>query len=268
MNLRRGEFFGHEVTTGQVGDFGLSLTRYDAGTSIPWHTHDETYVTFVMHGAYHERLSGTTRDCGIRAAVVHPAGERHADEFTRAAVCLNVQPDAGWLQTVASRGAVIDAPVLLASSGASRIALRLGRELNHSDPFSPMVIEGLMLELFAETARQPDARRIPAWLCSVRQTVVSRFRERLSLASLAAAAGVHPTHLARAFRRHYGCTIGELQRELRVEYAMQRMSAGDTPGTVAADAGFADQSHLTRTFRALAGNTPAAFRRTARRATR
>jgi AraC-like DNA-binding protein len=98
--------------------------------------------------------------------------------------------------------------------------------------------------------------------------VFSRFRERLSLASLAAASGVHPTHLARAFRKHYGCTVGELQRELRVEYAMQRMSAGDTPGAVAADAGFADQSHLTRTFRALAGNTPAAFRRAARRVTR
>jgi AraC family transcriptional regulator len=267
MNLRRGEFFGHEVTTGQVGEFALALTRYEAGTSIPWHTHDETYVTFVMHGGYHERLAGATRDCGIRAAVVHPAGERHADEFSRAAVCLNVQPDAGWLQTVASRGAVIDAPVLLASAGASQIALRLGRELNRRDAFSPMVIEGLMLELFAETARQPEARRVPAWLRFVRQTVVSRFRERLSLSSLAAAAGVHPTHLARAFRRHYGCTVGELQRELRVEYAMQRMSAGDTPGAVAADAGFADQSHLTRTFRALAGNTPAAFRRATRRGT-
>jgi AraC family transcriptional regulator len=268
MNLRRGEFFGHEVTTGQMGDFALSLTRYEAGTSIPWHTHNETYVTFVMHGGYHERLSGAARECGIRAAVVHPAGERHADEFTHAAVCLNVQPDAGWLRTVASRGAVIDAPLLLASSGASQIALRLGRELNGRDSFSPMVIEGLMLELFAETARQPEARCVLAWLRSVRQTVVSRFRERLSLASLATAAGVHPTHLARAFRQHYGCTIGELQRELRIEYAMQRMAAGDTPGAVAADAGFADQSHLTRTFRAVAGSTPAAFRRAERRATR
>src|SRR5258706_207781 len=225
MNLRRGEFFGREVATGQVGDFALSLTRYEAGTSIPWHVHDETYVTFVMNGGYREPLSGVTRDCRIPTALVQPAA-------------------------------------------APQFAGRLGRELNRRDASSPMVIEGLMLELFAETARQPDERRVPAWLRSVRETIVSRFRERLSLASLAAAAGVHPTHLARAFRQHYGCTIGELQRELRVEYAMQRMSAGDTPCEVAADAGFADQSHLTRTFRAISGSTPAAYRREARRTTR
>src|SRR5260221_214604 len=268
MNLRRGEFFGREVATGQVGDFALSLTRYEAGTSIPWHVHDETDVTFVMNGGYRERLSGVTRDCGVRTALVHPAGERHADEFTRPAVCLNVQPDAVWLRAVAGPGAGIDAPTMLASAGASQIARRLGRELHRRDDFSPMVIEGLMLELFAETARQPDERHVPAWLRSVRQTVVARIQERLSLASLAAAACIHPTHLARAFRQHYGCTIGELQRELRVEYAMQRMAAGDTPGAVAADAGFADQSHLTRTFRTLARSTPAALRRAALRTTR
>src|SRR5256885_1519628 len=173
MNLRRGEFFGREIATRQVGDFALSFTQYEAGTSIPWHVHDETYVTFVMNGGYRERLPGVTRDCGVRTALVHPAGERHADEFTRPAVCLNVQPDAVWLRAVASRGAVIDAPALLASPGATQIARRLGRELNRRDPFSPMVIEGLMLELFAETARQSDERRVPAWLRSVRQMVVS-----------------------------------------------------------------------------------------------
>src|SRR5258706_16337367 len=149
MNLRRGEFFGCEVATGVVGDFALSLTRYEAGTSIPWHVHDETYVTFAMNGGYRERLSGVTRDCGVRTALVHPAGERHADEFTRPAVCLNVQPDVVWLRAVASRGAVIDAPALLASAAASQIALRLGRELARRDVFSHIDIEGLMMEMFA-----------------------------------------------------------------------------------------------------------------------
>jgi AraC family transcriptional regulator len=119
-----------------------------------------------------------------------------------------------------------------------------------------------MLELFAETGRhREEAPRLPAWLRGVRETIASRFTERLTIAALAMEAGVHPTHMARAFRQHYGCTVGELQRELRVAYARERITAGDALSAVAADAGFADQSHFTRTFRAVTGVTPAAFRR-------
>lgn len=259
MDLRRGEFFGREVAAAQLGGFALSLTRYDERMSVPWHAHDETYVTFVLRGAYRERLRGATRDCASRTAVVHPAGERHADEFTRSGLCLNVQPESAWLRSIAGRGAVVDAPAMVS---APLIAARLHRELDRRDALSPMVIEGLMLELFAETGRRAgDGRRIPAWLRSVRETIASRFAERLTIASLAAGVNVHPTHLARAFRQHYGCTIGELQRELRVDYARRRIAAGDALSNVAADAGFADQSHLTRTFRAVTGLTPGAVRR-------
>jgi hypothetical protein len=57
--LRRGEFFGSRVAQRQLGSFTLSLTQYDAGGELPWHEHDETYVTFVVDGSYRERISGS-----------------------------------------------------------------------------------------------------------------------------------------------------------------------------------------------------------------
>src|SRR6266849_6158303 len=197
MDLRHGEFFGREVAAERVGGFALSLTRYDRLSSIPWHAHEEMYVTFVLRGAYRERLRGGTRDCAPRSALVHPAGERHADEFTSSAVCLNVQPESAWLRAVAGRGADVDAPAMVTTLGVSEIAARLSRELRHCDALSPMVIEGLMLELFAETARHSSTRRVPAWLSAVHETIAAQFTTRLSIASLAASAGVHPVHLAR-----------------------------------------------------------------------
>jgi AraC family transcriptional regulator len=255
--LSRGEFFGCRVTERRIGGFLLSHTRYDDARELPWHAHAETYVTFVVDGTYRERLRGTTLDCVPRSVVVHPAGEEHADRFaSRHANCLNVHLDPSW-----SRQSRFVHTALIQTASAAAIGTRVARELRHADALSPLVIEGLMLELFAEVERARDEDRAPSWLKKVHEVVESQYGRQLALAELAELAGVHPVHLARAFRRHYGCTVGELVRELRVEDAKRRIVAGVALSDVALDAGFADQSHLARTFRRLTGMTPAAFRR-------
>jgi AraC family transcriptional regulator len=94
----------------------------------------------------------------------------------------------------------------------------------------------------------------------------ARFADPPRLDSIAEEVGVHPVHLAREFRRAYGCSIGEWVRHLRVEYACQALSSSTLPlATIAATAGFADQSHFTRVFRLLTSVTPSVFRKNFRR---
>jgi AraC family transcriptional regulator len=89
-----------------------------------------------------------------------------------------------------------------------------------------------------------------------------RFAERLTLAEVASNAGVHPVHLARQFRSRLGCTYGEFVRRIRLTRALERLRNGSQPiAQVAAEAGFADQSHLTRLMTAVVGIAPAAYRR-------
>jgi AraC family transcriptional regulator len=255
--LSRGEFFGCRVAQRRIGGFLLSLTRYDDADELPWHTHDETFVTFVIDGTYRERLRCATLDCVPRSVVVHPAGVEHADRFaSRRANCLNLHLDASWTQQ--SR---FVRTALVQTAPAAAIGARVAREFRLADGLSSLVIEGLMLELFAEVERTRDEDRAPSWLRKVRDVVGSQYAEPPSLAELAGLAGVHPVHLARAFRRHYGRTVGELIRELRVEEAKRRIVAGVALSDVALDTGFSDQSHMVRTFRRLTGVTPAAFRR-------
>jgi AraC family transcriptional regulator len=262
MNLARNEFFGVRVAARQIGGFALSLTRYSAPV-IPWHGHEEAYLTFVMSGRYRERLRGGARDCLSRALVLHPAGERHADELaTRAAVCLNLHFDRSWLRALASRGDSFERSAVLFTPSTSAIGARLAREFRRNDDLSAIAVEGLLLELFAEAARSSClGTRAPSWLRKAHAILGSRFAAPPTLRTLAAEVCVHPVHLARAFRQHYGCTVGDFVRDRRVSFAKERIRSGTPLAEVAAEAGFADQSHFTRTFRIATGMTPAEFRR-------
>ena len=63
-----------------------------------------------------------------------------------------------------------------------------------------------------------------------------------------------------AFHRAYGLAPSDYQRQLRVRAARGLLSRGVPPTMAAAEAGFADQAHLTRWFRRYYGITPGAYR--------
>jgi len=72
---------------------------------------------------------------------------------------------------------------------------------------------------------------------------------------------VHPVHFAAWFRRFYGCSVGEYHRRRRFIEVRRRLMQPDLTLTqVAARPVFADQSHLTRTWKRLTGLTPSQYR--------
>jgi AraC-like DNA-binding protein len=63
------------------------------------------------------------------------------------------------------------------------------------------------------------------------------------------------------FRERFGCSLGRFLLDRRLEWAASRLAGGDDPiSRIALEAGFADQSHFTRRFRAWSGVTPHRFR--------
>jgi AraC-like DNA-binding protein len=144
------------------------------------------------------------------------------------------------------------------------LAFQLHRELELEDDLSSEAVASIVFSLMAELDERPgvEPRNIaPPWLTRVQEQLDDEFRQHHALGSLARAAGVHHVHLAREFRRRFGCTVGHYIRQRRVEAACHRlMTSGDSLAEVAFDAGFADQSHFTNTFRHLVGMAPGQFR--------
>lgn len=142
------------------------------------------------------------------------------------------------------------------------LAQRLFGELATADADASLAVSSLVRELFA-IGRADDSSHLrrPRWLDTVERRLADLGRPTPDLSDLASLAGVCPTHLARAFRRHAGATPGEYLRARRIAFVLDQLSASKKPLVeIAAAGGFADQSHMIRTFRRIVGQTPAGIR--------
>jgi AraC-like DNA-binding protein len=82
----------------------------------------------------------------------------------------------------------------------------------------------------------------------------------VSLAELAALSGVSRFQLLRGFAREVGITPHAYLVQRRVRLARRLLADGQTPAQAAIQAGFADQSHMTRAFVRQLGVTPSRYR--------
>jgi AraC-like DNA-binding protein len=103
--------------------------------------------------------------------------------------------------------------------------------------------------------------RQAAGVARVRDYLRAHIAESVSLDELAAVAGLSKFYLLRAFRFAHGVTPHAYQMQLRLAYAWRLIVDGRSLSHATYDAGFADQSHLTRRFASAFGLSPARYAR-------
>ncbi|WP_449241861.1 AraC family ligand binding domain-containing protein [Desulfovibrio sp.] len=106
----------------------------------------------------------------------------------------------------------------------------------------------------------PRAGAEPRAVALAREFLAARCAGDPDLAETARVAGLSPFHFLRVFRKATGLTPHAFLVQCRVRRAQELLRGGLDPASVAAETGFADQSHLTRQFKRLTGVTPAAYR--------
>ncbi|HVE52557.1 MAG TPA: AraC family transcriptional regulator [Ramlibacter sp.] len=102
-------------------------------------------------------------------------------------------------------------------------------------------------------------------LAAVRQRLADALLAPPTLVELAHQAGTSRFQLLRRFTATYGCTPYAWLQQQRAERARGLIGQGTRLADAAAATGFADQSHMTRTFVRQFGFTPGAWQRAVRR---
>jgi AraC family transcriptional regulator len=253
----------HHTQTAGVLLWDIALPRHFVA---PPHEHELPFFCVLTDGclendyprgpiAYHRLLN-----------VYHPAGTVHSGVAgPQGARIFTLETTAAWAHRLDGLPALPTSPTPLLADDGGWLVRRLLAELQNPQRCSDLVVEGLTLELLAEAVRAPrEDDGPPPWLARVLDRLHGELERPVTLQAIAADLGVHPTRLSTLFRRHTGKTVGDYRRELQVQFVRQRLRdrrCADEPlADIALAAGFADQAHCTRVFKAATGWTPARFR--------
>ncbi|MBV8197903.1 MAG: helix-turn-helix transcriptional regulator [Candidatus Eremiobacteraeota bacterium] len=260
-NFPAGYYTG-ESQTWEIAGALLTEVRHRSGKSVPEHQHAAPYFSLLLEGAYEERGDGFDLRYEPYTLVFHSAGTTHADRMLGACRFFAVDLLPRWQAVIAELGGAAAHVFELTGGDPIWLVLRLYREFLRRADAAESTVEALIYELCAHVAKRADDEfGEPPWLSKADAAVRDGFCDPLDLASLAAAIGVHPTHLCRAFRRFRGHTISDAIVGARVQYVARRLvDLDESLADIAVEAGFTDQSHMTRTFKRTTGHPPGEHR--------
>ena len=231
-----------------TGGLRVSDISFAPNRRLPRHSHPHGCIAVVLEGAVDKTFARTSGTATRGTVITMPPVEPHADVFGRSGARLVVAETPGDEQVALGR-----------DWSALVIAAKIARELESPDEFTPLAVEGLALEL-AAAARRLRPNGAPPWLRTAREVALER--APVTVAEIAAELEVDPRLLARGFHEHYGSSIGEYVRNARLDWAAAKLVQTDAPlATLALEAGFADQSHFTRSFKRRTGLPPGKYRR-------
>jgi AraC family transcriptional regulator len=245
---------------------GLTLTEtlHAPSSRIPAHAHDAASICLTLTGQGVEIIDGARVVTGPGCVLMRGPSMMHADQYgaiPHRGFMIELEKE--WLETCRQFLRVFERHRHFPGGLVSALALRIYRESRVKDSVAPIIVEGLMLEMLGHASRSliKTPVRPPRWLVQARDVLHGRFNDSLNLVEIAHMVGVHPTHLARTFKKHYRTTVGEYVRRLRLDWATRQLSeTEDSIAEIASAAGFYDQSHFSHLFKQHTGFTPAEFR--------
>ena len=262
-DLPSGGYYGAVRHRENHAGFALTELRHERGALLPRHTHAQAYFSLLREGGYTEWLGREEFEYTPRSVHFHPPGVIHRDAIAAGgASFLIVEIGEALFRRALDLGPIAASRQDLRGGELAQLARRLERERRDPARRSPLVLEGLVLEMLGLVAGSRGADRgRPAWLASAIERLHTEYAARLTLDELARGVGVHPQRLSRTFHRHTRMSVGEYVQQLRVRGAEARLADPDrTLAEIALEVGFADQSHMTRVFRRVTGRTPGAVR--------
>jgi AraC family transcriptional regulator len=247
-----------------VAGFVVTDGRYPEFCEIGRHDHDLASLCIVLDGSYDEVFGRRTRHAVAGTIIAHPPGEHHADRHGPAPTrILTIEIGHDALNRLRPVMAFFDDARDRNDMSLTILGRRLAWEMQGEGAHDAPMIESMVLDILALAERSllPDTRGA-RWVLRVRDYLEAHATERPSMATLSALAEMHPVHLARAFRRAFGCSVGTYIRQWQIAHALDLLQHPEhSLADIASQAGFSDQSHMTRLVGARTGRSPGAWRR-------
>lgn len=230
--------------------------QYAPNRESPLHYDSSARISMVLWGDLKERTGRQAVEARAFSLVVKPRDVKHANQYgRRGARIFSVLFDSDQLPDFLPKGDTYQ----WYHRGAQLPILRFVRQMQAPAPDVPELLIELLGSL-PETAEQ-RGEALPDWLEQIKTEIDDCFFENLRVRDLAIKADVHPVHLARVFRQHYGCSVKEYVQYRRLQQALDLLGSSNDPlSQIAYAQGFSDQAHFSRQLKKQLQCTPGQVR--------
>jgi AraC-like DNA-binding protein len=171
-------------------------------------------------------------------------------------VAISSQVDLKQLHRPGIQQVTLDDPL----EGLCRILMREVQDgCQNGSTFLEAVTRALVLALVKRLAPSFPSSRCDERVTKGIRFIQQHFQDRISLTDIARAACLSPYYFLRIFREIVGVSPHAYLVQCRLRHAQQLIASGTsrlTLAEIAVEAGFYDQTHLTRHFRQAFGDTP------------
>lgn len=247
---------------GQIAteSFSATLSKYQGDIKQHWHSHDEFILTMLLKGNVREEVSGNDRTIGPFEVGMKAPDVRHTDHFCPNGVSvIRLALSPKFVSELKARSLINEGWYWETDSEAIRPFLKIGQTLLSKNG----EIEDDVYEIIASMLpAKKSFSDPPFWLKQAKEQIDDTCDSEIRLNYLAESVGVHPVYFARRFKQFWGCSVGSYIRKKQFQKVHDLViSENFNLAQIAAEAGFCDQPHLTRTFVREFGITPANFRR-------
>jgi AraC-like DNA-binding protein len=259
-------WLGKAVARKDISGFVFVQHLYPQFSERGQHSHPWLHLSIVQRGHYVRSLGKRVNQYCAGDVALLTTDERHTDSYALGTKCLHLVISADF-ETQLTRDFVGRgrAPIDPVHPINAAFSVALYREFKNADGHSRFVIESLLLDLVSrELGITTERSRLrPPWLRLLLEYLDETYNQSWSLTNVARKIGIHPVYLCRAFSEHFGMTLGQYVRELRILRGWQLLSLGrgGTIAEIANEAGFSDESHFSRTFTRVYGTPPGRYRR-------
>ena len=273
MTLRMNKTKPEIVVVRPEGLPGVELQGGTGAGVVPRHWHEEYRVCAITGGVGELCYRGTTYASPPGTLNLAEPGEVHSFQSSRPRGCdfLDMDFDPALLRMAAPESCRVEHAAFASPTTNDPVVfrsfVRLHRFLvNSVEPLEQQAaFLGFLVTLLQRHTRTrrslQAAGRETGAVAIAREYLTENYAKKIGLAELAAVAGLSPFHLTRVFTRATGMPPHAFLSQIRISRAKALLRRNVPISRVALETGFADQSHLTRTFKEMVQVSPGAYRR-------
>ena len=266
--LTKGQYYG--IKDLEQSFDGIHLSQYDYTTGgkdsrTDWHYHENPYFMYV--------LQGHMMDCNRKVKSLCPAGSlmfnnwqeaHYGSRHSPTAAGFHLEFEKSWFMEKDIDIRMLEGSQLIEHPQVHLLFAKLYQEFMLNDAFSKVTVELLTLQISEALSPLKDGginQKVPPWVEHLKELLHFETSD-LNLNDLSKQLGVHPVHISRAAPKYLSLSLGEYIRLQKLKKAIPLLfNPSHSLTAIAYDAGFADQSHFNKVFKAYFNMSPSHYRK-------